>query len=277
MWNLQQGFGAGGFGGRVAYRCFIFSEKTMGKGTSKCLWLLSTCDGVWVVILMPEKMIQFEFICFKWVGKHLPATVAMVNRKVRNLPPQAWDDDLFWDDEVHLQNLQIKLEFQQFGTTLRKKKQYAAPASAKIDELKTINWTRIILNLVGGWNPFEKYARQNGLIFRVKIPINLWNHLLLMVQKSHSQPPGMVLKPRKLWDELPTRQPRNAWETGTLYPPPPVGAACDHLFQDMRLPIQSDETHPGEAAKQNSTERGCQHVIHLRDGWVDGVDGRLTP
>ena len=165
MWNLQQGFGAGGFGGRVAYRCFIFSEKTTGKGTSKCLWLLSTCDGVWVVILMPEKMIQFEFICFKWVGKHLPATVAMVNRKVRNLPPQAWDDDLFWDDEVHLQNLQIKLEFQQFGTTLRKKKQYAAPASAKIDELKTINWTRIILNLVGGWNPFEKYARQNGVDF----------------------------------------------------------------------------------------------------------------
>ena len=98
MWNLQQGFGAGGFGGRVAYRCFIFSEKTMGKGTSKCLWLLSTCDGVWVVILMPEKMIQFEFICFKWVGKHLPATVAMVNRKVRNLPPQSlgWWSFLGW-------------------------------------------------------------------------------------------------------------------------------------------------------------------------------------
>jgi len=83
----------------------------------------------------------------------------------------------------------------------RKKKKYAAPVSPKFDELKRINWTRIIPNLVGGWNPFEKYARQNGLIFGVKIPKILWNHHLLltmlMVQKSHSQPPGMVLKPRK--------------------------------------------------------------------------------
>ena len=31
--------------------------------------------------------------------------------------------------------------------------------------------------------------------------------ILLMVQKSHSQPPGMVLKPCKQWDILPFLQP----------------------------------------------------------------------
>ena len=44
---------------------------------------------------------------------------------------------------------------------------------------------------------------------------------------------------------------------------PPSRPACDHLFQHMRLTIQRNEAHPGETSQQNSTKRGCQHVINL--------------
>ena len=43
-----------------------------------------------------------------------------------------------------------------------------------------LQWIISLYFLVGGFNPFEKYARQNGFIFpkdRGENSKNLWNHL----------------------------------------------------------------------------------------------------